>query len=731
LQNNIAFILNKKTKTTHKKQPMKKQLLLSTALLVSVMGFSQKSAKKAANPGVLNCGANIAVETTPATNGILVGKKNTNSTSGSCINTKAITTSYNCLGTGGGYNTSTQNCLTYNSDLNALVWIQRGSKTWPLCTTSGFIQATIINATTLATDSFIVYADSNISHHARYPSGTIINPIGNKDYHKAYAVGIGQVISDLNIWSGVAYCAKPLWSKSAINHTKPTGDSLFSNTFTQGSVFGDCSTGGGYTAAPANDVQALPDGKTVVSIGAIRDTKFGNAAGTTQKGLFAKGVSDNTGKVNWTVDSTSLIPDSKVGTLGHLLSIPRIAFGPDGLHGYAVFTGVLATAYNNPSDSAMTPIVFKTNDGGSTWNQVLQGYDWMANHPEVAQNVGQTNFIGSKGGNYNFDYKHGVDLTVDANNVLHYVSTVTQPYDINGTDSIAAYGYVYDYDYINHHPIIWDFMTDGTCWKTMIVDSIISALCGTNTAIDSTASHSAMGGASILPVGAHITVSRSIDGTKVFYGWADSDPSVTGAPYNTSPDILMKAYDLSTVMISATKNVTNGIGTCFYPFLSDLSYFDAIQSAWVVPAVYTSSGATPITSTPQITYNASAQADYYYTNCGTFAATDFTTQAPIINGTFNACNVGIKTNPSFAGSISNYPNPFNNTTTIAVILSENKAVDVKIYNAIGNLVFSKKVNGNVGENTVTFDGGQLSSGIYYYTVTAGNQQATKKMIIQK
>ncbi len=46
-------------------------------------------------------------------------------------------------------------------------------------------------------------------------------------------------------------------------------------------------------------------------------------------------------------------------------------------------------------------------------------------------------------------------------------------------------------------------------------------------------------------------------------------------------------------------------------------------------------------------------------------------------------------------------------------------------------MFSKKVNGNVGENNVTFDGSSLSSGVYYYTVTAGNQQATKKMIIQK
>ncbi|HXD94269.1 MAG TPA: T9SS type A sorting domain-containing protein, partial [Bacteroidia bacterium] len=244
---------------------------------------------------------------------------------------------------------------------------------------------------------------------------------------------------------------------------------------------------------------------------------------------------------------------------------------------------------------------------------------------------------------------------------------------------------------------------------------------------------SAMGGSMILEVTSHITVSRSKDGSKIFYGWADSDPNVTLQTYNINPDILMKAYDVNTGMASATINATGGLGTCFYPFLSDISYNDGTN--WVVPAVFTVGHGVPIATSPQTTYDASAQADYYFTNCGTFNPTsDFTVTPTISTATPSApCITGIAThnNNAFEGSISNYPNPFNNTTTIAVTLTENKNVDVKVYNAIGTLVFSKKVNGNVGENTVSFDGSALSSGVYYYTVTAGNQQATKKMIIQK
>src|SRR6185312_9333905 len=136
---------------------MKKTLLLSTVLVVSVMGFAQSAAKKTINPKYLQKTSVIAndkilAEPLPTNaKSINKAKKKNQSTSSVCTTGKTITTSWNCFGVGGGANTSTQNCLSYNQDLNSLVWTQRGSNTWPsMVTTSGFLQATIINVNTLA-----------------------------------------------------------------------------------------------------------------------------------------------------------------------------------------------------------------------------------------------------------------------------------------------------------------------------------------------------------------------------------------------------------------------------------------------------------------------------------------------------------------------------------------------------------------------------------------------------
>jgi hypothetical protein len=715
---------------------MKKTLLLGTALIVSVAGFTQSTAKKVVNPKYLQTTSifakgRIITESQPTTKGITVSaaKKGHQSTNAACvIQPSAFSTSWNCNGVGGGLNTSEQNCLSYNSDLNSLIWTQRGSKQWALNTTSGFLQATIINATTLIKDSVILYKDAT-SHHARYPSGTFLNPTGNTSYTNAIAVAYG-VVTDNTSWTGTAYVAKPLWSTSALTHTiLPTGDSLY--TAAAGGLFGNDVQGLAYEGAPSADVQYLYDGKTVVSIGTIGDHSFTcTNCNMVNKGIFVKATLNGAGNaVSWTVDSTSLVPSVHKGALGYQLNAPRMAFGPDGLHGYVVFLGRLSTVYGNPSaDSAMTPILYVTTDGGTTWTQKLAGYDWMCQHPEVDKNAGD--LVGNKRF-YTFnELIHGADLTVDKNNMLHFVTCVGQStFSTGDIDSLGIFSPIYQYDYINHHPIIWDFMTDGTSWSTMMVDSIISAACGNQTA-DTTSTHSAMGGTAILNVTSHITVSRSKDGSKIFYGWADSDPNVTSQIYNISPDILMKAYDVTSGMVSSTINATNGTGTCFYPFLADLSYQDASNN-WVVPAVYTV-GHVIAGTTGQTTYDASSQADYYYTNCGTFNPTTDFTITPVVTAGPPPCISAIQQHTNaFESSISNYPNPFNNLTTIAVTLTESKNVDVKVYNAIGNLVFSKKVNGNIGENTVSFDGTALSSGVYYYTVIAGNQQATKKMIIQK
>jgi len=83
-------------------------------------------------------------------------------------------------------------------------------------------------------------------------------------------------------------------------------------------------------------------------------------------------------------------------------------------------------------------------------------------------------------------------------------------------------------------------------------------------------------------------------------------------------------------------------------------------------------------------------------------------------------------------SISNYPNPFNPTTTISYRLPESGFVTVKVYDLLGKEI-STLVNGNknAGYHNVSFDAGRLTNGIYIYTINAGKYSKSKKMILMK
>jgi hypothetical protein len=97
--------------------------------------------------------------------------------------------------------------------------------------------------------------------------------------------------------------------------------------------------------------------------------------------------------------------------------------------------------------------------------------------------------------------------------------------------------------------------------------------------------------------------------------------------------------------------------------------------------------------------------------------------------------------PSFENALvteyalhQNYPNPFNPTTKIAFDLVDNNPVTLTVYNATGQVV-ATLINGAQyakGRHSITFDAGNLTSGLYFYTVKIGNEfTATKKMLLVK
>ncbi|MCP4633845.1 MAG: T9SS type A sorting domain-containing protein [candidate division Zixibacteria bacterium] len=82
--------------------------------------------------------------------------------------------------------------------------------------------------------------------------------------------------------------------------------------------------------------------------------------------------------------------------------------------------------------------------------------------------------------------------------------------------------------------------------------------------------------------------------------------------------------------------------------------------------------------------------------------------------------------------IKSYPNPFNAKTEIIFTLDESSAVNIEIYNITGQKVETILDDElNEGVHAITWDASAVSSGIYFYKLTAGNYVTTKKMNLLK
>jgi hypothetical protein len=702
---------------------MKKTLLMCAALVLGSSAFAQNGRQvmpklqKQTLPKNRLADAE-AFPTAPSK--VLTGPAATKSSA--LCSPAQVTSAFNVL-TMIGNGSTQQNMISYNKDLNTCVLTHRMSVDWPLAGAgSGWIMSNWKNITTGLWDSTVVYRPSTMN--GRFPGGIHFNPVGDNTMANSHIVAFGPTV--------VSSFDGHFW-----NNRQLTG-----NYYTPPTAGVNAESMGGPTFGYLDLYQCNSDlqqvGNTVWMAGALTDPNVPSANVSAYQGaVIVKGAYSG-GNFTWTRDS--IIPgyfidnNTTNGYASLVAMAPRIAFDPSGNIGYVVMFGVLQNTYGNSADSMVSPIVYKTTNGGSTWAPVMLGYDWNSAHPECLLNCWEPAMGTPKNFSFGYGYYqtwHGTDVTVDAMGTLHLVTTVNAPINDGASKDSMNYGYTMGYwDYATTHPIIWDFMTDGSCWKTMMVDSIIASFVG-DASSDTTRLanpwEAGAGSGSYYGYGAHLTVARSTDGTKIIYGWGDSDPSSTGSVYNNAPDMIMKAYDINTQMFTPTTNVTNGIGTCYYSFITDQAYMDNTQNKWVAPFTYAVGRVTTTAG-----YDAHQPVNIYYGDCGAFGASDFTVPATINNDLITSgCAVGIQSNNNFVLAVNNYPNPFNHNTNIVVTLNEAKPIVVNVYDALGKLVFTKKTNGNVGDNTIAFDGSSLNAGVYHYTVTAGYEKVTKKMVIQK
>jgi hypothetical protein len=201
--------------------------------------------------------------------------------------------------------------------------------------------------------------------------------------------------------------------------------------------------------------------------------------------------------------------------------------------------------------------------------------------------------------------------------------------------------------------------------------------------------------------------------------WMDGDPS--SFAFIDYPGIRYKGLDVTTGNMTATKDNpnTNTNAGFYWLYVSDFA-MEPGPGQWIIPAAYADS--------EDQSYSALAALGIYYVDDNTITAADFT--AP---STLPSCAVGVKENS--VGNINavsqNFPNPFSTVSTIKVNLNTAQDVTVSVYNTVGQLVMNKSFKGIAGENKVNIDAASLTSGLYFYSVKAGEEVITKKMTVQK
>jgi hypothetical protein len=687
---------------------MKKNLLSISLVLTCAVAFSQSSPHARPGSPVVHARdykhddkAAPVQNASRSTHAASARHVNPNHSSGVC-NVVALGSAANALGASGGGRTQ----VWYDQDLNTVVFTHRGECGVPSAVTnSGFYvyDYSTDGGTTWSINQGPMYGvASNTTtgctalgpHRGRFPTGVIFNPAGNTDPNNAHIVYTGpwntEFPTGTTNWYGQVYGVGHINGTPAIEHY----DSLPNS------------------ASWPDDLFITKQG-VAWKLGDIGDQTT-NFSFLDTLGLY-KGIwngSDFTYTyypIHYTTN-----PDI-VDAAGNPAGITdyNIAFGDDGMTGYiALITNQDAGNANYP-DTTFYMQVLKTIDGGQTWSCPMD-LDIRTCLDSAMVGQGSTIYASS----------WDLDLVVDKNNNPHIVNTIVPK---------AGPGSVFlGYEYKSYG--IFDFYStdQGQTYKAQLLAHPQTYAGQFGTA-----------GVDQVTEFQRPFVCRTWDGSKLYYGWFDTDTATFGILTNNNPDLHLMGYDVDGNMytedlsvfsnVGAGENITagsNADGAC--TFGNGPYYAKEGGPTPSVPVSYMVVGNTGL--------DVSLPCDFFYVDCATPSGTlthpghplDVTTHylSPLCadgSGTVLTTN-DLSKDLLVSG---NYPNPYTGKTSVDVSLAKAMDVTIEISNVVGQtLVSASYKNLHTGMNTLTIDGSALSQGLYFYTVKAGANSVTKTMTVE-
>lgn len=528
------------------------------------------------------------------------------------------------------------------------------------------------------------------SRPARYPQSFLYNPTGNTNPTSSYI-----------IWGGATI------PSNFDGHVNGTCQLSTTNpvTTTENYQFQSSSS-----LIPGGLCQSTPGVFWMVDNYTLNDTTIFDSLNV-YKGIF------NAGNVAWVKHVTLSAPHSLTYDGRPHYSAPNMAFSNDGQVGYIVFLGDI-----NSADTTYNPIIYKSTDAGTTWSLPTELI--VDNIPSVADSIKQ----------YLFDTGTAIesatevatafecDITVDANGNPHIFTTICA---VERTDTFGVVTGAKSYSVWSGYPknAVDIYSTDGgSTWTSLYVSQINTFR--TTVPVSS----------GTLAVDNYSQISRTADGTKIFYSWSDTDTLIhQAAASNEAPNTFIAGFDIST-----------GKRTCWKQ-ISGVSNEDFVVTPTMGPYVLEGLNGGPEYTLPIVTQelptlDGLAAVNYYYVGRGAkFCDEDFQDPAavdlswnqlplPACYQYVSCFSAGFDDEAALQFSI--YPNPTSDLLNIQIQDIKNINT-ISVINGIGQIVKTINPGELIGGSTYTIDATGLPSGIYTIQLSTKTKSYSKKFTVIK
>lgn len=519
----------------------------------------------------------------------------------------------------------------------------------------------------------VVIIDNGDAYVNDYPSGIVFNPAGNEDPMEAY--GIMQNISHVGgDWGYKMWASEQLnGNNNAIEvvHNPDNIEDGYWNQYGLTQIFDQ-----------VRCMSMLPQGDWGNYLSAELQPIYGEFGGTD----FDWDYSD--------LIEMDLYQNGDDGTMAWIGGYRGfdggldMAWSEDGQIGYMYMIGS-----TNDNPTGYQPIVYKTTDGGGDWD--LIELDFLT---DEMQDFLEPYIIEATGGimiPQFFESASAVDYHGD---LQLFAAVGSHSADVTVHRDSLGFGWQYPGDLFN-------LTIDDDGIKEMIwIDSLLTD----NLDDEDEGSYAGNGW------NHRLSVAKNEFSNEFFLSWIDTR-DVGSFDINAQPDIFTWSRNVYNGNTSEVVCLTEGtLYETFYFFTygAENAIYDEETMTYTVPYI------TAVTPGEFASNGAGDPITFNYVKGVEFPAL----------GDYVSVN---ELDQSIGFEVSqNQPNPFAGATTITVKTQNPEQVFVEVSNIMGQLIYTLDAGTINGTQNIILNSANMEEGIYFYTISVGEESVTKKMIVE-